>query len=40
MQILNADCNLVCDAISIKASTTYNKTKGEFEGFVDLGNCC
>ena len=24
--------------MSIKASTTYNKTTGNFEGFDDLGN--
>ena len=36
--MLNGDCNLLCDGMSIKPSTTYNKTTGCFEGFVDLGN--
>ena len=37
--ILNADCNLVCDGMSIKTSATYKKTTtGDSEGFVDLGN--
>ena len=34
---LHADCNLVCDGMSIKSSTIYNKTTGSFEGFVDFG---
>ena len=34
--ILNADCNLICDGEH--QSTSYNKTMGNFEGFVDLGN--
>ena len=34
---LNADCSLVCDAMSIKSSTSYNKVTGSFEGFVDFG---
>ena len=34
---MNANCGLVCDAMSIKSSTFYNKAAGSFEGFVDLG---
>ena len=31
------DCALLCDAMSIKASTMFNKGKGCFEGFIDYG---
>ena len=31
------DCALICDAMSIKASTIYNKHIGRYEGFIDYG---
>ena len=31
------DCALLCDAMSIKASTVFKKGKGSFEGFIDYG---
>ena len=34
---INADCCLIFDGMSIYQSVKFNKTKGAFEGFVDLG---
>ena len=34
---LNADCSLVCDAMTIKSSTIHNKMTESFEGFVNFG---
>ena len=34
---LNADCSLVFDGMSIKQGIVFNKSKGAYEGFVNLG---